>query len=123
MSQRQKYFVTDAEIFCHRGRQKYFVTEAEIFCHRGRIMRQNLAELDFKAQFRLNYEAELRLQNERKWNRIMRDIIDFKVPRQKRTFQIKRKQKSVEAIAGWVCNAGKQKDRNCQIVKSDLNHD
>ncbi len=86
-------------------------------------MRQNLAELDFKAQFRLNYEAELRRQNERKWNKIMRDIIDFKVPRQKRTFQIKRKQKSVEAIAAWVCNAGKQKDRNCQIVKSDLNHD
>ena len=53
----------------------------------------------------------------------MRDIIDFKVPRQKRTFQIKRKQKSVEAFAGWVSNDGKQKDRNCQIVKSDLNHD
>ena len=86
-------------------------------------MRQNLAELDFKAQFRLNYEAELRRQNERKWNKIMRDIIDFKVPRQKRTFQIKRKQKSVEAFAGWVSNDGKQKDRNCQIVKSDLNHD
>ena len=66
-------------------RQKYFVTEAEIFCHRGRIMRQNLAELDFKVQFRLNYEAELRLQNERKWEKIARDIIDFKVPRQKRT--------------------------------------
>ena len=48
-------------------------------------MRQNLAELDFKAQFRLNYEAELRLQNERKWEKIARDIIDFKVPRQKRT--------------------------------------
>ena len=56
MSQRQKYFVTDAEIFCHRGRQKYFVTEAEIFCHRGRIMRQNLAELDFKSTI----QAELR---------------------------------------------------------------
>ena len=83
-------------------------------------MRQNLAELDFKAQFRLNYEAELRLQNERNWNKIMRDIIDFKVPRQKKNISDK---KSVEAFAGWVCNAGKQKDRNCQIVKSDLNHD
>ena len=79
-------------------------------------MRQNLAELDFKAQFRLNYEAELRLQNERKWNRIMRDIIDFKVPRQKRTFQIKRKQKSVEAFARWVSNA-MMASRRIEIAK------
>ena len=38
-------------------------------------MRQNLAELDLGAQFRLKYEAGLRLQHERKRKKVTRDII------------------------------------------------
>ena len=50
-----------------KSQQIWVSALAEIFCHRGRNMRQNLAELDLGAQFRLKYEAGLRLQYERKW--------------------------------------------------------
>ena len=57
-----------ADWFWQQKSQQIWVSAlAEIFCHRGRNMRQNLAELDLRAQFRLKYEAGLRLQYERKW--------------------------------------------------------
>ena len=36
LSQRQKYFVTDAEIFCHRGLNILLQRQEEILCYRGR---------------------------------------------------------------------------------------